>query len=63
MWHFGFNRPEHVMMIAIIESAYIERDWDYFSRDAFMDHCAILNVNPDIMREMILSKARGEGIL
>jgi hypothetical protein len=62
MWHTGFSKPEHQLIIAVIELAYNDRDWDYFSRDAFIDHCEVLRVNPETMREVILRKAKKEGI-
>lgn len=62
MWHTGFSKPEHQLIIAVIEKAYEDRDWEYFSRDAFIDHCEVLKVDHEIMKEAILSKAEKEGI-
>jgi|DEB0MinimDraft_10_1074344.scaffolds.fasta_scaffold00875_14 hypothetical protein len=62
MWHTGFSKPEHLLMIAIIQQAYIDKDWDYFSRDAFRDHCEVLKVNHETIKEVILKRAAREGI-
>jgi len=42
--------PEKRLILAVIKSAFIEKDWEYFESDTFRYHCWLLNLNAGYIR-------------
>lgn len=50
---YGSLIPEHKLLHAIIKFAIIEHDTDYFKSDVFEEHCNLLGLQVDILRNEI----------